>query len=336
MISTPTRFLRHAGFVGLAFFVVFDSDINAQLQPEGSVYEKPKRLLFVGNSFMFGALSPVRFYRASSVTDLNGEHMGGVPALFKTLATEANLDFNVNLETIRGAGLDAHLKNKLNVISQPWDHVVMLGYSLLDRQNPGNPALLVKTANQVSSILHEKNPRVDVRLVATWARADQIYPDKGVWHGKSIKKMTEDIRDAYQLAKAGSPYIHDVIEVGEAWDRAIETGLADPNPYDGINPGQIDLWAYDNYHASAYGYYIEALMVFGDITGLDPRQLGRRETCAYELGFSPEQTLALQRIAYDELHADNPARVLKSFEVKYLNASYKIDEQTARAASIVH
>jgi hypothetical protein len=316
--------------------MLLHTSLVAQTYSNETDFTKPKRLLFIGNSFMFGALSPVRFYRASSVTDLNGEHMGGVPALFKTLVTEASLSYNVNLETIRGAGLDAHLKTKLNVISQPWDQVVMLGYSLLDRQNPGNPELLIKTAKEVSTILHDKNPLVDVRLLATWARADQIYPDKGVWHGKSIRKMTDDIRDAYNLAKANSPFIHDVIEVGEAWDRAIESGIADPNPYDGISPGQIDLWAYDNYHASAFGYYIEALMVFGDITGLDPRQFGRRETCAYELGFSPDQTLALQKIAYDELHADNPQRVLKSFEVKYLNASYKVDDQSVRAANSVH
>jgi len=336
MISTPTRFLRHAGFVGLAFFVVFDSDIKAQLQPEGSVHEKPKRLLFVGNSFMFGALSPVRFYRASSVTDLNGEHMGGVPALFKTLSTEANLDFNVNLETIRGAGLDAHLKSKLPVIAQPWDHVVMLGYSLLDRQNPGNPKLLINTTKQVADILHDKNPNVDIHLISTWARADQIYPVKGAWHGKTIEQMTHDIRVAYNLARSNSPYVHDVIAVGEAWNRAITEGVADPNPYDGITAGQLNLWAYDNYHGSAFGYYIEALMVFGDLTGLDPRSLGKKETCAYELGFSAVQASALQEIAYEQLKADGPDRVLKPFTVKYLNASIKIDENSARAAARIN
>ena len=40
-------------------------------------------MLFVGNSFTFGAYSPVWHYRAGSVTDLNGGGVGGVPALFK-------------------------------------------------------------------------------------------------------------------------------------------------------------------------------------------------------------------------------------------------------------
>jgi hypothetical protein len=323
-------------YSSICVLLVCYTSLAGQIHPNESDVTQPKRVLFIGNSFMFGAMSPVRFYRASSITDLNGLHLGGVPALFKTLTTEAGLNFDVNIETIPGAGLDAHLKTKLNIISQPWDQVVMLGFSLLDKQHPGNPDLLIKTAKEVSSLLHDKNQLVNVRLVATWARADQIYPVKGSWHGKSVKKMTDDISNAYHLAKTNSPYINDVIEVGEAWNRAIESGLADSNPYDGIGPGQIDLWSYDNYHASAYGYYIEALMVFGDITGLDPRQLGRRETCAFELGFSPTQTLDLQKIAYDELHADNPQRVFNSFDVKYLNTTYKVDEQSARSASNVH
>ena len=92
-----------------------------------------------------------------------------------------------------------------------------------------------------------------------------------------------------------------VIEVGSAWNRAIDTGFADPNPYDGIEPGKVDLWAYDNYHASSFGYYIEALMVFGSVTGKDPLSLGPRETAALELGISPAQAVAMQQIAHDEL-----------------------------------
>ena len=38
-------------------------------------------ILFVGNSFTFGAGSPVRKYHPDQVTDLNGEGIGGVPAL---------------------------------------------------------------------------------------------------------------------------------------------------------------------------------------------------------------------------------------------------------------
>jgi hypothetical protein len=40
-------------------------------------------IVFVGNSFTFGELSPVEHYQPESVHDLNHEGIGGVPALFK-------------------------------------------------------------------------------------------------------------------------------------------------------------------------------------------------------------------------------------------------------------
>ncbi|MEI6644789.1 MAG: DUF4886 domain-containing protein [bacterium] len=260
-------------------------------------------VVFIGNSFMFGFGSPVRFYRAQTVTDLNGEGTGGVPALFKMFISQAGRNFRVSLETKAGAGFDYHVQHKAAVIGQAWDYVVMQGYSTLDSNKPGDPTLLVRSAKELAELLRKKNPDVDIRLIATWSRADQVYPKFGHWYGQPIEKMALDIRAAYDLAAAGSPAIRGIIPVGEAWNRAFNTGVADPNPYDGISAGQINLWTYDHYHASAFGYYLEALMIFGDLTGLDPRSLGRNERAALELGFSPEQTSALQKIAFDELSA---------------------------------
>jgi len=91
--------------------------------------------------------------------------------------------------------------------------------------------------------------------------------------------------------------------VGEAFNRAMRTGVADPNPYDGIDEEKIDLWTFDHYHASTYGYYLEALVVFGNVTGVDPMGLGRVECSGYELGMSRGQVEALQQVAHDELAA---------------------------------
>jgi hypothetical protein len=104
-----------------------------------------------------------------------------------------------------------------------------------------------------------------------------------------------------------------VIPVGEAWNRAFKAGVADPNPYDGISYGQVDLWTNDHYHASSYGYYLEALMIFGDLTGLDPRSLGETERAAGDLGFSKLQALALQKVAFEELAATKGRPPLKPF-----------------------
>ncbi len=46
-------------------------------------------ILFVGNSFTFGALSPVWKFHSPTVTDLNGGGVGGGPALFKTSPAQA-------------------------------------------------------------------------------------------------------------------------------------------------------------------------------------------------------------------------------------------------------
>jgi hypothetical protein len=61
------------------------------------------------------------------------------------------------------------------------------------------------------------------------------------------------------------------------------------------------LWSYDHYHASSYGYYLEALVVFARVTGVDPRTLGGREAAAGDLGFSETETVALQQAAFDAI-----------------------------------
>ena len=259
-------------------------------------------VLFVGNSFTFGDGSPVQFYRAGTVTDLNNEGKGGVPALFKSFAAQAGLDYDVYLETRGGSGLEFHFENKRAVLgTRPWDKVVMHGQSTLDFAKPGDPAKLIATSRQMADFFRERNPKVEIYLMATWSRADQTYPAKGTWSGKPIEAMARDVRAAYDKAASGAPGVKAVIPVGEAWTRAMQTGVADPNPYDGIEAGKINLWTYDHYHASTHGYYLEALVVFGSLTGRDPRSLGENECSAYELGLSRPQARALQQIAFDQL-----------------------------------
>jgi hypothetical protein len=259
-----------------------------------------ERVLFIGNSFTYGAGSPVRFYRNEAVRDLNDEGIGGVPALFESFTKQAGLDFDVALETRGGAGLDFHLAEKRELIDRRgWDIVVAHGYSTLDADRPRDPQKLIATAKELAGLVRARNRRVQLYLMATWARADQVYPAAGAWAGEPIAKIATDIRAAYDLAAAASDAT--VIPVGEAWNRAMAVGAADANPYDGVDAGKLDLWTYDHYHASEYGYYLEALVIFGTITGRDPRTLGEHECSAFELGLSREQTRALQQIAYDQL-----------------------------------
>lgn len=285
-----------------AFILLLASNIfNAAALAETSV-------LFIGNSFTFGYGAATRFYRPDSVTDLNNEGIGGVPALFKSFADQAGLDYEVYLETRGGSGLDFHLAEKLGVIGRrPWDQVVMHGFSTLDADAPGNPAKLVATTAEMTEFLRSKNPNVEVYLTATWSRADQTYVPDRPWSGQSIQQMAHDIRAGYDLA-AAAPGVTAVNGVGEAWLRAMDLGLADSNPYDGIDAGKVDLWTWDRYHASDFGYYLEALVVFGNLTGRDPRSLGVNECSGYELGMSRDQIAALQQAAFDQLASEERVR----------------------------
>jgi hypothetical protein len=271
-------------------------------------------ILFVGNSFLYGHGSPVRFYRADTVTDMNGDGIGGVPALFKAFTIQAGRDFAVSLETSPGKNLDFHLQEKAGILGRPWDHVVVQAHSLLDQKKPGDSGLLVKWVGQLAVIVHQQNPRAEINLVATWSRADQTYPEKGNWHGQPIERMALDIRAGYDRAAAAVTAVRKVIPVGQAWNRAMKTGVADPNPYDGIAAGQMNLWSYDHFHASTAGYYLEALVIFAEVTRLDPCSLGKDERSAFELGLSPEQAIALQRVAHDEVNANRSAPALEVFK----------------------
>jgi hypothetical protein len=261
-------------------------------------------ILFIGNSFTFGYLSAVWHYRKDSVTDLNNEGVGGMPALFKLFTQEAGLQWQVSLETSPGKDLQWHIDNKSSLIIKPFDHVVLQSFSTLDAAHPGDPTSLIKSTGTLVSLLQARNPKVDIWLDSTWSRADLTYEPTGHWYGKPIEAMEEDVRVGYDQAAAATSGVHGVLPVGQAFNRTIRSGLATPNPYKGIGPGQIDLWAVDNYHASAYGYYLEALVAFGAITGKNPFSLGPRETAAAELGIPPGVASRLQQIAHEELAAE--------------------------------
>jgi hypothetical protein len=270
--------------------------------------QQRQTILFIGNSFTFGSGSAVRYWRGSTVTDLNNEGVGGVPALFDSFAGQVGLDYDVHLETRGGSGFEFHLADKrAELSSRPWDIVVVHGQSLLDLQIPRDTTKFLRTAQEMVDFLESVNSRTQIYMTATWSRADETYPDDAAWRGEPIEAMARDVRAAYDIVKSRDSAVKSINPVGEAWNRAFAMGVADPNPYDGIDADQLDLWTFDHYHASTAGYYLHALVVFGNVTGVDPRSLGRGECSAYELGLSGAQAEALQRVAYEELTAQRIA-----------------------------
>lgn len=243
---------------------------------------REKQILFVGNSFTYGEYSPVQTYRPERVTDLNDEGNGGVPALFATFARQAGLDYRVSTET-PGRNLDYHLSSRRAVFARRWDTVVLQGASLLDNAKPGDPALLIRSAGQIAALARAANPAADIRLVATWARADQIYRAAGHWSDCRLEDMTDDVPDANTQAASANGGTGAVVSVGDAWLRAIPPALAralQEVAYDtlaaqprrpaygawGLEPGAADPMVRpgDDFYRSAQGRAVAALAIPDD------------------------------------------------------------------------
>ncbi|MBX7482618.1 SGNH/GDSL hydrolase family protein [Qipengyuania qiaonensis] len=266
--------------------------------------QEEQRILFIGNSFTQGANSAVLRYRPDSVADLNDEGVGGIPALFAEFGRQAGFDWDVSHELQGGTTLGFHRREKGQLIDRLWDVVVMQQYSVLDPDKPADLADTRKDAPALAKMFTAANPEVRVLLMSTWSRADQIYRPEGHWYGKPVGQMAIDLRRAIDLVAREADDIDGVIPVGDAWNRAMLAGLADPNPYDGRDYGKVDLWSYDHYHASAEGSYLEALVVFACVTGYDVRDFGANERAAHELGIEPKMAVALQQIAMQQMEQE--------------------------------
>lgn len=265
---------------------------------------RAESILFVGNSFTYGEPAGgapiVEDYQPSTVTDLNGSNIGGVPALFKQLTVEAGLNFTVSLETVPGVGLDYHYQNKLPLLTtQPYDVAILQGYSTLDPVHPGDPTNQIIYSNLLAKALDQQNPNTRVLLDATWSRADQTYLPSGHWYGQPISAMYQAVQQGDVRADNASDLVNGVIPVGAAFNEAIQTGFADADPYDGIDAGKVNIWAPDSYHASPYGYYLEALTEFYSVTGESPTMFGANDPLAAALQITPTQAVALQDFAAD-------------------------------------
>jgi len=186
--------------------------------------------------------------------------------------------------------------------------------SVLDRSRPGDPGKTRAAAQALARIFTARNPAVRIGLVAPWARPDLVHAPGGRWQGATIADMTRDLEQATQTATTADPAISRLHKVGAAWVCAIRQNLAYADPAEaataaaggggdaGRHDGRINLWASDGHHGSTFGYYLEALVIFSDVTGIDPRTLGADEAAARDLGFPPDLAARLQKAAWDASH----------------------------------
>jgi hypothetical protein len=124
----------------------------------------------------------------------------------------------------------------------------------------------------------------------------------------TLAGMTTDLRTAIYGEASANGHFAGVIGVGDAFQLAYDQGLVKTSGfYDAAGvfvpnvDGVMNLWWDDYLHASKYGSYLDALMQFGTITGLDPRSLGAGEIAARDLGISAANALLLQQVAAQQL-----------------------------------
>jgi hypothetical protein len=396
--------------------------LAASLAIHGAVVAAPTTILFVGNSYTFGRVDPVMGYNVGNVDDMTRPRpdlpdpnftetagtrawephpWGGVPAIFKQLADQAGVDFDVSLSTRNAASLRGHFLNTANtdwdlrgnIAKRKWDIVVLQEQSdaALPKgrgANANNPQFAAY-ADKIEKFIHvgaaesyreramytaiygsvancvaaggtqsscdnntlrtipanpNKNAAAKVYLLQTWARPDMVfphlatvadanyptvpdgrpivdtsnpafpngYPDTLYYEQEGLAGMTADLRAAFAAKAAANAGFAGVIPVGEAFQRAVDTGIAKADGFytaEGVYSmlvpqDKINLWWDDYLHASKYGSYLSALVIFGKLTGINPATFGATEKAAADLGIGPGDAVKLQRVAWEQLAAE--------------------------------
>lgn len=269
-------------------------------------------ILFVGNSFTHGNNNPAMTYNAGQITDANGTGYGGVAGIFKAFTTEEGLNYNVTIEAVSSQTLLGHYASKSAIIGQPgWDVVVLQEQSItpLPTSHGGDPADFFAGVAALKGLINSSNPSASIFLYETWASPTSV-TNQGYTSSGGLQAMQNDLRDAtfaayYNYGLAG------VARVGEGFMRAVDLGVADADPNNGITPGMINLWAGDVRHASAYGSYLSAAILYAQITGADPRSLSVGVgSAAAGLGLNASSAEALNGIAYNINAMAYPAQII--------------------------
>ncbi len=171
-----------------------------------------------------------------------------------------------------------------------------------------------------------------VYLTETWARPDMVFahqlttPDPTSSSGEpivdtssaggpatlyytSLGAVSADLHAAFAAEGQANAGLAGVIPVGDAFQLGVDAGSVKSGGFYDANgvfvppqPGEpLDLWWDDGLHASKYGSFLDALVQFGTITGLDPLSLGANESAAQSLGIAPTDALFLERLAAEDL-----------------------------------
>ena len=326
----------------LASAVSFAEPVQILFVGNSFTYTRPPAL-----SYNYGSVADLTYaYSLATPGDGDPalpQPFGGIPGIIEQFATQAGLDYAVSHSLRGGATLRGHFLNtnpvgwdmRVNMTKAKWDVVVLQGNSTeAVARAGGNPAQFRAFVNKIEEFIHvgqphtfkesqlypggstanrpipanpNRNPNAKIYLYQTWTRPDLAYLPGGAYYGEPLETMANDIRDSYALAAAQNPRIAGVIPSGEAFMRAIQEGVAYRNPY-APEGNLVDLyWHEDQFHPAKYGSYLSALVIFGQLSGIDPQSFGANETVARDLGIEPQHAVRLQRVASEQLAASGVA-----------------------------
>jgi len=147
-----------------------------------------------------------------------------------------------------------------------------------------------------------------------------------------IAAMASDLHNAYENAASTYNATYptkshvSVALAGDAWVSAINRGIAQQDPFLVNEPaGEVDLWDSNpllaccetpiGYHPSVYGDYLDALVLFGQITGVNPTTLADEfdpgnaqydDSASVALGIAAPIAYDLAVVAEDTLQNGGP------------------------------
>jgi hypothetical protein len=219
-------------------------DDDAGPAPDGG-RPPPNEIFFVGNSFTFG---------------------GPVPDLVHDLAVyagfpEPNVEYRaIGGQTLQGHRADAAPDGAPARVAEGWDVVVLQELSTRPTDSIGPAEQFEEDATWFYDLAKTANADCEVILYETWARRSthEYYPDTFAdpadmqaqlryWYNDAVDRYipmfsTADRKTDVRLARAG-----------DAWELVLAMG----------EPPRLH--ADDDYHASASGQYLNALVIYGTI-----------------------------------------------------------------------
>jgi len=258
-----------------------DAGVDPCPSPEGP---GPARILFVGNSFTFTANMPTVFRSL---------------ALAGGYAPDEVVMRAIGGQTLQGHRADSAAEGAPARVREGWDVVILQEYSTRPTDSVGPAERFKIDATWFYDLAVEANPEVRVILYETFARRfnHSIYPgtfDDPEDMQAQLRFHYRDCAENYIPAMSEAAFAPPVelAAVGDAWESVLMEGEP-PRLHGG-----------DDYHPSAAGAYLTALVLFGTIY--------ERSTVGLPaIGVDEATALELQETADSFTGATRPAPALE-------------------------